>query len=64
MNDRSDDALISFLRQRGSSDEEIEAIVKRLADKDAEAMRESIFDSIDAGSFDLAKMIKEMLEDE
>jgi len=61
MNDRSDDALISFLRQRGHSDEEIDTIVKRLAQHDAASKRASIFDSIDGGSFDLDKIIKEAL---
>ena len=64
MNDRSDDALISFLRQRGQSEEEIETIIKRLAEHDAATMRASIFDSIDGGSFDLDKIIKEALDNE
>lgn len=64
MSNRTDDALIAFLRQRGHTDQEIETIVKRLAEHDAAAMRESIFDSIDGGSFDLDKIIKEALESE
>jgi len=63
MNERSDDALIAFLRQRGHSEQEIETIVKRLAEHDATEMRSSIFDSIDGGTFDLDKIIKEALGD-
>ena len=64
MSERTDEVLISFLRQRGQSQEEIDAIVRRLAEHDATAMRASIFDSIDGGSFDLDEIIKAALEND
>ncbi len=64
MTDRTDDVLIAFLRQRGHSEEEIDTIVKKLAEHDSAEQRASIFDSIDGGSFDLDKIIKEALDNE
>ncbi len=62
MNEKSDDeALVGFLRSRGHSDEEIEMIVKKLAEHDSAEMRASVFDSLDGGSFDLDKLINEAL---
>jgi predicted DNA-binding protein (UPF0278 family) len=61
--DNSDAALAEFLQQRGHSEEEIEKIVKRLAEHDAESMRQSIFDSIAGGSFNLDEIIQQALED-
>ncbi|MBP87358.1 MAG: hypothetical protein CMJ64_11660 [Planctomycetaceae bacterium] len=64
MSDKSDTVLIEFLQQRGHSQEEIDKIMKRLAEHDAESMRESIFDSIAGGSFNLDEIIKQALEGE
>ena len=62
MSDDDDDAILAeFLQQRGHSEEEIARITKRLAEHDAESMRESIFDSIAAGTFNLDDIIKQAL---
>lgn len=64
MSDSDDKVLTEFLQQRGHSPDEIEKIVKRLADHDASEMRQSVFDSIAGGSFNLDDIIKQALEDE
>lgn len=64
MSDSDDKVLIEFLQQRGHSPEEIEKIAKRLADHDASEMRQSVFDSIAGGSFNLDDIIRQALEDE
>jgi predicted DNA-binding protein (UPF0278 family) len=63
VSDKSDAALVEFLQQRGHSQEEIDKIVKRLAEHDAASMRQSIFDSIAGGSFNLDAIIEQALED-
>ncbi|MBC8354945.1 MAG: hypothetical protein H8E66_23450 [Planctomycetes bacterium] len=64
MSDDEDKILEEFLQQRGHTEEEVAKITKRLAARDAESMRESIFDSIAGGTFNLDDIIKQALEDE
>jgi len=64
MSENDDRVLIEFLQLRGHSKEEIDKIVKRLADHDASEMRQSVFDSIAGGSFNLDDIIKRALGDE
>ncbi|MBI2481655.1 MAG: hypothetical protein HYV60_24325 [Planctomycetia bacterium] len=63
MSDDKDKILAEFLRQRGHSEKEIAKIAKRLAEHDAKSMRESIFDSIAGGTFNLDDIIKQALDD-
>ena len=55
--------LVEYLKQRGHSQADIEKIVKRLADHDQEMFRQSVFDSIESGSFNLEAIIKEALDE-
>jgi hypothetical protein len=64
MSGDDDKVLAEFLQQRGHSEEEIAKITKRLAEHDVESMRESIFDSIAGGTFNLDDIIKQALEGE
>jgi len=61
MSDDDDKILEEFLQQRGHTEEEIAKITKRLAEHDAESMRESIFDSIAGGTFNFDDIIKQAL---
>ena len=53
--------VIEWLRNEGHSDDEIVKILAKLDQYDEETIQESIFDSIDAGTFDLRAIIKEAL---
>lgn len=53
--------LVAWLSERGHSPDEITKILAKVAEYDARTISESIFDSIDAGDFDLAPLIKEAL---
>ena len=64
MSDEEDTLLAEFLQQRGHSEAEIAKITKRLAEHDAESMRQSIFDSIAGGTFNLDDIIKQALNGE
>ena len=55
--------LVDYLKQRGHSQADIDKILKRLADHDEQTFRQSVFDSIEGGSFDLEAIIKEALEE-
>jgi hypothetical protein len=54
--------LVEYLKQRGHSDEEVAKILARIAEYDKDTVRQSVFDSIDQGQFDLDAIIKEALE--
>lgn len=56
--------LVAWLSERGHPPDEIAKILAKVADYDARTINESIFDSIDAGDFDLSSLIKEALGDE
>jgi transposase len=64
MSDDEDRLLAEFLQQRGHSEDEVAKIAKRLAEHDAESMRESIFDSIAGGTFSIDDIIKQALKGE
>ena len=64
MSAEDDQLLAEFLKQRGHTDREIAKITKRLAEHDAESMRQSVFDSIAGGTFNLDDIIKQALEGE
>ncbi len=52
--------IIDWLKQRNHSPSEIEQIMQRLDAYDASAVRASIFDSVDAGQFDIEAIIREV----
>jgi hypothetical protein len=59
-----DKVLVEFLKERGHTEEEIAKITKSLAQHDTESARESIFDSIAAGTFNIDDIIKKALAEE
>ena len=54
--------IVNWLEQRGHSSDQIEQILRRLDDYDAGAVRASIFDSVDAGDFDIEAIIREVTQ--
>ncbi|MBD14678.1 MAG: hypothetical protein CMJ72_05860 [Planctomycetaceae bacterium] len=56
--------LIEWLREQGHSDLQIGRILAKVAEYDQQTLHESIFDSIDQGNFNLAKLIEEKLAEE
>lgn len=55
--------LIDYLREEGCSQREIEDVLKKLRSHDRRTMRESVFDSIASGNFNLQSIIKEVKAD-
>lgn len=49
--------LVEYLQSEGCSGEEIDKILRMLSEHDKRAVRESIFDSIASGSFNLKAII-------
>ena len=54
--------LIAWLEEQGHSVAEIEKIMVKVAEYDAQTVRESIFDSISSGTIDIEKFVREALE--
>ena len=54
--------IIDWLKQRNHSPSEVEQIMHRLDAYDASAVRASIFDSADAGQFDIEAIIRQVTE--
>ncbi len=54
--------LVAWLKSQGHTVAEIDKIQLRLAEYDDQTVRDSIFDSIDSGNMDLAKIVREALE--
>lgn len=55
-------SLTDFLRLRGHNDDEVQKILAKLAERDSLTARESVFDSIEAGTFNLDAIIREALQ--
>lgn len=53
--------LIAWLEDQGHSPAEIEQIMAKVAEYDAQTVRESIFDSINSGKIDIEKLVREAL---
>ena len=53
--------LTEMLAEKGHTPDEIQKIVDRMRQYEAEMQVDSVMDSIDAGRFDLAAIIKEAL---
>jgi hypothetical protein len=53
--------LVEYLRTEGHTDQEIDKILVRVRQYEFETQHDSVMDSIGAGTFDLAAIIKEAL---
>ena len=53
--------LVTWLREQGHTPAEIDKIVAKVREYDQRTVHESVFDSIERGSFDLKKIIREAL---
>lgn len=56
--------LIAWLEDQGHSPAEIEKIMAKVAEYDAQTLHESIFDSISSGTIDIERLVREALEKE
>jgi hypothetical protein len=56
--------LIAWLQDQGHNEDDIQKILAKVAEYDAQTMHESIFDSISSGQFNFAALVKEALEGE
>ncbi|MGI9428807.1 MAG: hypothetical protein ACR2NM_09125 [Bythopirellula sp.] len=63
-NDPRHQELIEWLKSQGHNDQQINLILKKVAEYDSRTIAESIFDSIDSGDFSIAALIDEALTDE
>lgn len=59
--DRRHAELIGWLTSQGHSQAEIEKVLAKVTEYDAQTLHESVFDSIDSGAIDLAAIVKEAL---
>lgn len=55
--------MIHYLTEQGHSWDEIERVLGKLEDWDERSIRESVFDSIEHGTFNLSAIIKEALDE-
>ena len=55
--------LVDFLTGRGFTSEQVNKILKKLDEHDADINRQAIFDSVASGSFDLDAIIADALKD-
>ena len=56
--------LIAWLENQGHTEQEIEKILSKVAEYDAQTVHESVFDSIESGAFDIHRVIEEALKEE
>lgn len=61
MSDTHHKELIAWLEQQGHTPEQIEKVMAKVAEYDAQTVRESIFDSISSGTIDIAEFVREAL---
>lgn len=62
--DQNHQELIGWLKERGHTPQEIQKIIDHLQQYDSQMVHAAVFDSIDAGQFDLEAVIKEALGDD
>jgi hypothetical protein len=53
--------LIAWLEEQGHTPAEVEKVLAKVAEYDAQTVRESIFDSISSGTIDIAEFVREAL---
>lgn len=56
--------LIAWLEDQGHTEAEIDKILAKVAEYDDRTVHEAIFDSIDSGNINLAKLVKDALAKE
>jgi hypothetical protein len=64
MSDTQHAQLIAWLEDQGHTPSEIEKILAKVAEYDAQTLHESIFDSISSGTIDIEQLVREALEKE
>lgn len=57
----SDEELLNHLKSQGFEQAEIDRIFEKLQDYDSSVFRQSIFDAIETGGFDLRALIDEAM---
>jgi len=60
----SDEELIEFLTTQGYGKTEIDKILVKLREYDSSVFRQSVFDAIETGGFDLRSLIDKAIGDE
>ncbi len=60
MDDTDMKALIEHLRELGCSEDEVKQIIGRVRQYDEETLRDSVFDSIEGGTFNIGAIIDEI----
>lgn len=63
MSDAQHAELIAWLEEQGRTPAEIEKVMAKVAEYDAQTVRESIFDSINSGAIDIAEFVREALKE-
>jgi len=64
MNHDDNALLIEYLTEQGYPWTEIENVLEKLQEYERRVHRESVFDSIASGSFDLESLLKELKHDQ
>jgi hypothetical protein len=63
MSESPNEQLITWLQEQGHSPAEVDKIMAKVAEYDAQTLHESIFDSISSGTIDIEKIVREALGD-
>jgi hypothetical protein len=63
MADTPNEQLITWLQEQGHTPAEVDKIMAKVAEYDAQTLHESIFDSISSGTIDIEKIVREALGD-
>jgi hypothetical protein len=61
MADTPNEQLITWLQEQGHTPAEVDKIMAKVAEYDAQTLHESIFDSISSGTIDIEKIVREAL---
>jgi hypothetical protein len=61
MSESANEQLITWLQEQGHSPAEVDKIMAKVAEYDAQTLHESIFDSISSGTIDIEKIVREAL---
>jgi hypothetical protein len=61
MPESPNEQLIRWLEEQGHSPAEVDKIMAKVAEYDAQTLHESIFDSINSGTIDIEKIVREAL---
>ncbi len=61
--DNDDETLVQYLQEQGCSAAEIDQILAKLNQYDKRAVRDSVFDSIASGGFNLQQIIDDLKQE-